>query len=164
MSDIGIKASQRALDLFGGGRFSAAVSTVVAGLELEPGALLPAQISGLNVSPELAEKTSAVRYPQIHLYCERVVNEQREKFRRFSGRVRLVAEARVTDSRLELIQGKSQALADAITEVLDGIRGDWGQGMFYGGGFEISYGQVKAGGKNFVQVTKVGFEVFVSVG
>jgi hypothetical protein len=162
MSDIGIRASQRALDLFGGGRFSAAVMSVTAALELEPHALLPAQISGLNISPELAEKTTAVRYPQIHLYCERVVNEQREKFRRFSGRVRLVAEGRVTESRLELIQMKSQALADAITEVLDGIRGDWGRGMFYGGGFEINYGAVKAGGKNFVQATKVGFEVMVS--
>jgi hypothetical protein len=120
------------------------------------------QIQIVNVAPELAEKTAAVRYPVVHLYCDRVSNTQREKFRRFSGKVRMVAEIRVSQGRIDGIERMSQMLSDAVTEVLDGVRGDWGNGMFYGGGYEIVYGAVKHGAKNFIQLTKVVFEVDVS--
>lgn len=162
MSDIGIRASRAALTRFQSGGLAPAIGALAADAEVDPYSVLPAAISALNVAPELAEKSTAVKYPQVHLYCERVINEQREKFRRFSGRVRLVAEARVSQSRLEGIETKAQVLADAITEVLDGLRGNWGEGMFYGGGYEIIYGPVKPGGKNFVQVTKVAFEIIAS--
>jgi hypothetical protein len=163
MSDIGIRVSRAALSLFrSGGILSAAIAALADGAELQTDALRIAQISGLNVAAELAEKTGAVKYPLIYLYCERAINEQREKFRRFSGRVLLTAEARVSQSRMDGIQSKSQVLADAITEVLDSVRGNWAEGMFYGGRYEIIYGPVKPGGKNFVQVTKVTFEVIAS--
>jgi hypothetical protein len=35
--------------------------------------------------------------------------------------------------------------------------------MFYAGGYEASFGPVKQGGKNFIQVAKVTFEIGVSV-
>lgn len=116
----------------------------------------------LNIAMELHEKAAAPHYPAVHLYCERVSNDLREKFRRFSGTVRLVAEARVSQSKMDGLERRSQVLADAITEVLDAARGDWGDGMFFGGSYEVTFGPVKTGGKNFVQSTKVSFEVNVS--
>jgi len=34
--------------------------------------------------------------------------------------------------------------------------------MFYGGGYEVAFAAVKNGGKNFIQVAKVTFEIGVS--
>ena len=142
------------------------ICPVIAELALESGIqmpfLAPEHLRAENVAPELAEKSVAAKYPAVHVYCEKVSNLLREKFRTFSGKAKLVAEARVSQDRLEGLEQKSQLMADAITAVLDINRGDWGQGMFYTGGYEITYGAVKHGGKNFLQITKVTFEIDIS--
>ncbi len=120
------------------------------------------QVEMANVAPELAEKATVARYPLVHIYAERVTNELSEKFRRFSGKVRMAAETRVSQSRLDGMERASQLLSDAVTEVLDANRGAWGNGMYFAGGYEVAYGPVKAGGKNFIQVTKITFVVDVS--
>ena len=74
----------------------------------------------------------------------------------------MAVEVRVSQDRLEGIEGKLQSYAEAVTQVLDRSRGDWSEGMFYTGGYEVAFGPVKRGGKNFVQVAKVAFEVEVS--
>jgi hypothetical protein len=51
---------------------------------------------------------------------------------------------------------------DAVCALLDDSRGDWGDGAFYAGGYEVNYETVARGGKNFLQRAKVGFDVEVS--
>jgi hypothetical protein len=163
MANIGMRVARTAMAVFRGQR--GLVSALQAAAHEGNIAFAPFELDQIrmtNIAPELAEKTAPVRYPLVHIYCERVNNQLREKFRRFSGKVQIVAEARVSQSHLDGIEQKSQILADAVTEVLDANRGDWGDGMFYTGGYEISYGMVKQGGKNYLQVTKVSFEIDVS--
>lgn len=163
MSDIGIRVSRTAMDLFRGAQgLPGMVSALSTAADTGPLPFEADQVQLLNVAPELAEKATVARYPLVHLYADRVTNQLREKFRRFSGKVRLVAEARISQSRLDGIERASQLLSDAITEVLDASRGAWGNGMYFGGGYEITYTPVKPGGKNFIQVTKISFEVDVS--
>ena len=115
-----------------------------------------------NVALELAERASAVLYPAVHVYCEKVINDQREKFRSFSGRVQMAIEIRHTQDRLDGLQDALEVYADAATQGLNSSRGDWGDGMSYSGAYEVSFGPAKHGGKNFVQVAKVTFEIQVS--
>ncbi len=119
----------------------------------------PEQVFPQNVSFEVIERTSVARYPSMHVYCERVSNEMREKFRTFSGRVRMVVEIRVSHDRLEGMEEQLHGYADAVTRVLDSSRGDWGNGMYYAGGYEINFGGVKKGGRNHIQTAKVEFDV-----
>ena len=114
------------------------------------------------IAPELAEKTAGAKYPAIYVYCGKVSNLLREKFRTFSGEAQMVAEVRVSEDRLEGLEAQTQSLAEAVTGGLDARRGDWGDGMFFGGGYEVAYGPVKQGGKNFMQVAKVTFEIGVN--
>jgi hypothetical protein len=51
---------------------------------------------------------------------------------------------------------------DVLTDVLDANRGDWGDGVFYTGGYEVVFGAVKSGGKNFLQQAKITFDMDVS--
>lgn len=152
----GILAGESGLNL------SVAAISEAAGVVLAP--LGEQQVMAQNVAAELAERSSGATYPAVHIYCERVQNQLREKFRTFSGKARLAAEIRVSQDRLEGIEEQVQLYADALTKVLDGSRGDWGDGMFYTGGYEVVYNPVKHGGKNFLQTAKVTFEVDVSIG
>ena len=125
--------------------------------------LLDRQILGSNVGYELLEKTVGAKYPSVHVYCDKVSNTMREKFRSFSGTVQLTAEIRVSQDRLEGIEDTLKQYTDAMTTVLDQNRGDWAPGVQFTGGYEISYQPVKHGGKNFLQTAKINLAVNVSM-
>lgn len=122
-----------------------------------------AQIISQNVPAEVIEKTAGTKYPAFHIYCEKLQNTLREKFRQFSGTATLSVDVRVTHDRLEGLDQRLQWYVDALTNVLDTNRGDWEHGLFYTGGYTVTYQPVKHGGKNFLQTAKVSFDVQVSV-
>ncbi len=101
-------------------------------LSVQQGLTLPAitaqQIIAQNVTPEVSDQSTVNNYPLVYVYCTKVVNELREKFRTFSGDAQMVVEARVSQDRLDQIETNLQAYVDAITQVLDNSRGDWGDG------------------------------------
>jgi hypothetical protein len=120
------------------------------------------QVIAQNVAPEIIERSHANKYPAVHVFCSKETNSLREKFRTFSGEASMVAEVRVSQDRLDGLEQQTQLYADAVTRVLDQNRGDWGDGVFYGGGYEVSYGPVKHGGRNFLQIAKISFTVDIS--
>ena len=125
--------------------------------------LSAADILEQYVAPEMAEKTSGVRYPVVYVYCEKVKNDLREKFRTFSGTADLTVDIRVSHEHMDELQRSLQKYVEAVTDVLHKKRGQWTPSVFYTGGYEIKYGPIKRGGKNFVQSAKVELTVNVSV-
>jgi hypothetical protein len=126
------------------------------------GLVEPSQVRAQNVAAEMAERALGMKYPAVNVYCEKIVNDLREKFHRFSGRVQMTIELRQSQDRLEGIQNRLELYVDATMQMLNGSRGDWGDGMFFGGGYEVAFGPVKQGGKNFMQMAKVTFEIGVN--
>jgi hypothetical protein len=122
----------------------------------------PASVLTQNVSFELAEKALVVKYPAIHVYVDRVQNMLTEKFRMFSGKVRTIAEVRVSNDRIDEVEQYVKLYVEAITGVLDANRGCWGEGAFFAGAYDVSFEPMKHGGKNFLQIAKVTFEVDLS--
>jgi hypothetical protein len=110
----------------------------------------------------VAERSLAVKYPVVHVYSDRTRNLLTEKFRTFSGKVRTVAEVRVSQDRVEGLEDQLRLYVDSVTQVLDANRGTWGQGAFFTGGYEVTYEPVQHGGKNLLQIAKVTFEVDLS--
>ena len=139
-----------------------AVATLAAdsGIPLAP--LPPEHIVNQNVPAAIAERTTAVKYPVVHVYSNRVRNLLTEKFRTFSGKIQTIAEIRVSQDRMEGLEDQTRLYADAVTQVLDANRGSWGQGLFYAGGYEVSFDPVSQGGRNLLQVARVTFEVDLS--
>jgi hypothetical protein len=125
--------------------------------------LEPAQIRTGNIASEIAEHGNTVRYPTANVYCEKIVNTQVEKFRTFSGIILMTIDLRYSADRVEHVQSTLEVYSDAVMGVLDVCSGDWGSGLFYGGGFQVVFGPVKQGGKNFIQTAKVTFEIGVSI-
>jgi hypothetical protein len=120
------------------------------------------QVRTQNVAAQIAEHALSVKYPAVDVYCEKIVNDLRQKFQTFSGQVQMAIEVRQSQDRLEGIGDSLELYVDAAMQMLDGSRGDWGDGMYYGGGYEVAYGPVKQGGKNFIQVAKVTFQIGVN--
>src|ERR1039457_4516171 len=149
-----------------------------------PGATLDAaQVRAQNVAPDLVERSRAVHYPAVNVYCEKIVNALTEKFRRFSGSAQMSIEVRHSQDGLEGrfsgsaqmsievrhsqdgLEGLQDALelyTDAVAQTLNACLGDWGGGMYYGGGYQVSFGAAQHGGKNFIQTAKITFEIGVS--
>jgi hypothetical protein len=133
--------------------------------ELQSARLAPVsekQIAVQNVAFELTERSMEIRYPAVYIYCEKIRNLLTEKFRKFSGKAHMVIEVRLSQDRLEGLETALQLYADAVTQLLEQSRGDWGQGMYYAGGYEIAFDPVKRGGRNFIQIAKITFEVGAS--
>jgi hypothetical protein len=80
----------------------------------------------------------------------------------FSGEVGIIVEARVSQDRLDGLEDQLHGCVDAVTQALDENGGDWGDGVFYSGGYSVSYNQVKHGGRNYLQAAKVSFTVALS--
>jgi hypothetical protein len=161
------------------GLTGALTSTVVAklssdtdGVNLRVGAITKADTSvhahgirtilAQNASAEVSEKAGHAHYPALLVYCDKVSNTMKEKFRQFSGKAHVVVEIRHSQDLLESIEAVLQVYVDAVCALLDDSRGDWGSGAFYTGGYEVVYEPVARGGRNFLQRAKVGFEVEVS--
>jgi hypothetical protein len=142
------------------------VSFTVAEVARREGLPLPLLLGPMaqNVAADLLEKTAGAQYPRLHLYTEKITNSLREKFRAFSGTVRLAAEVRVSQDRVEDLERKLLLYIDAVTDVLDSHRGCWSAGVIYTGGYEVSLQPMKHGGKNFLQTAKITFELEVSQG
>ena len=121
-----------------------------------------AQVRAQNVAPEIADQSNAMQYPAINVYCEKLFNSLTEKFRTFSGNVQTTVELRHSQDRLDGLQDALENYADAVMQVLNANRGDWGNGLYYGGQYQVAFGAVKHGGKNFQQVAKITFEIGVS--
>jgi hypothetical protein len=119
-------------------------------------------IVALNASVDISEKTGYVQYPALLIYCDKVSNTLKEKFRQFSGKAHVVVEARHSQDELVSLESNAEVYVDAVCAMLDDSRGDWGSGFFYAGGYDVSYEPVVRGGKNFLQRAKVGFDVEVS--
>src|ERR1700694_6125092 len=118
----------------------AAVAALSQAQNLSLAPVSTAQIIAQNIAPDLSERSTVSSYPLIYVYCSKVVNHLREKFRTFSGDAEMVIETRISQDRLDDMQTHLHSYVDAVTQVLDGNRGDWGDGVFYAGGSEITYG------------------------
>jgi hypothetical protein len=119
-------------------------------------------IAALNASVDISEKAGHAHYPALLIYCDKMSNSMKEKFRQFSGKAHMVVEVRHSQDRLEGLEHSTQMLVDAVCALLDDCRGDWGGGSFYAGGYDVNYQPIGRGGKNFLQLAKVGFDVEVS--
>jgi len=165
MAQVGSVATRKMVEAL---RAPGGLGSSVASIAQNAGAELPAipeeRIIGQRVAAELAEKSPGVKYPAMYVYCDRIKNSLTEKFRRFSGKARVVIEVRVSQDRMEELERVLQLYVEAITVVVEQRRGDLGDGLFYGGEYVVEFDPVKHGGKNFLQSARVMVEIDGSLG
>jgi len=163
MPAIGASATRKVVNILGA---QTGLPFAISALQDRESVQLPAidaaQVAPQNIAFEVAERTTGVTYPAVYVYCDGLANQLKEKFRTFSGKAHMAMEVRVSYDKLDTLARDVQLYAAAAAEVLDSHRGEWGDGMFYAGGYDVDFGPVKRGGKNFLQTAKISFDVDVS--
>ncbi|HUQ95645.1 MAG TPA: hypothetical protein VM120_28465 [Bryobacteraceae bacterium] len=125
-------------------------------------AAFPVAVMASTLPLDLAER-SPVTYPSVQVSCEKLSNTLREKFRTFSGKAHLVVEIRASSAHAGPTEDSLQLYTQSVLQVLHRNRGDWGGGMFYGGGYEVSFAPVRRGGSNFLQIARVSLALDVCI-
>jgi hypothetical protein len=120
------------------------------------------QFATRNIAFDVLERSGEAIYPALSIYCDKLSNLLTEKFRTFSGKAAMAIEVRLSQDKVDGLASALELYVDAVTQVLDQNRGDWGQGLFYAGGYDVAFGPVKHGGRNFIQIAKITFEVGAS--
>lgn len=123
----------------------------------------PSEIFDGNLTADLLEKSSSVKYPAIHIYCDRISNKLTEKFRTFSGTADLVVDVRVSHDHPRELHEQLHLYVQAVTDLLDRRRGEWRPGVYYTGGYEVVFQPVKRGGRNFIQTARVQLVLHMSI-
>jgi hypothetical protein len=162
MAQIQTQATKRLLELLRADDGLAAVCAELQSGREDAPCEIPAVLEQY-VAADLVEKAVTVKYPVLHVYCDRLSNKLTEKFRTFSGTASLVVEVRVTHDHLTDLQTTLAFYVDAVTELLHRRRGDWGQGAFYTGGYDVAIQPVKRGGRNYLQAALISVVVQISV-
>ena len=121
-------------------------------------------VQSAHITGDNWEKTGAIRYPQLVVYCERIRNLQTAKFSRFSGVVDLVIEVRNSGDHVAGLEQSTLVYVEAITDVIEGCRGQWRDCIYSSGQYEVKFEPVKSGGKRFLQVARITIPVQVDLG
>jgi hypothetical protein len=70
-----------------------------------------------------------------------------------------VVEVTMSGERADLTEQLLHLHAEALTRVLERNRGDWGNGLFYGGKYEIKFKGAHSGGRNYIQTARIELDV-----
>ena len=113
----------------------------------------------MQAAPDVAEKSGAIKYPVIHVYCDRISNTLAEKFRRFSGTADLNIDIRVSHDRIDELQDQLRTYVGAVTGILEANRGAWDSQTWYPGRYDVKFNPVRHGGRNYLQTASVQLQV-----
>jgi hypothetical protein len=145
---------------------SSAIEDQISSMAAESGIDIPviaaSQVFLSSAPAGMAELQQELGYPRISVFSAKVKNTQLEKFRSLSGTVTVSAEIAATADLLSNVDTWIHFYVEAITNVLRENRGDWGDGVFYSGAYEVDVQPPKAGASGFLQLARINFEVGVS--
>lgn len=163
MLPITLLAAQKLADLLTTG---AAIEAAVTALATDNGVvvpILPASQVYVSSSPvTMAELLEELAYPKVSVFSSKLINSQVEKFRSLSGSINVTAEIAATG---DLVAGVDQWIhyyAEAVSNILRQNRGDWGDGVFFSGAYEIDVLPPRAGAGGYIQIAHVNCSVDVS--
>jgi hypothetical protein len=113
------------------------------------------QIVITSISPDMADKNAQLSYPRVCVFCAQVKNTHQQKFCSFSGSVAVAAEIWSSANLLAATETTLHYYAEGVAAILQANQGDWGDGFFFSGLYDIQLHQPKAGGFGFVSSAKI---------
>jgi len=120
------------------------------------------QIMASSAGPDMGDLDLQLSYPRVCVYVTQVVNNQREKFRTFSGIVAVTADIWASDSLEQQTELELQFYTEGVAGLLDATIGDWGDGYRYSGIYDVHVQTPKTGGEGFVQLARLTCNLDVS--
>lgn len=99
--------------------------------------------------------------PRIRIQVEKMANKRTLKYAPFSGVAVMLLAIEANGDRQDQVATQLNAIADAVLLVLDNHVGALGNGIYYGGGYELQMTPIDRGGRGFQQMAQVRFELAI---
>jgi hypothetical protein len=115
----------------------------------------PSEIVLSSVDPNIGDNNYQLTYPRICIYSGNVKNLKLEKFCSFSGTVSVIADIFASGTLLQQIDQWIHYYVDAYTALLRKNIGDWGDGVFFSGIYDVQFQNPKVGAFGFVESAKI---------
>ncbi len=138
------------------------IAEIAASCNVSVPAITSAQILLSSASADIGDKNIQLTYPRVCLYSGAVKNLQTEKFRTLSGTVAVAAEIWASGNLVSDTDQWIHFYVEGFTELLRQNIGDWGDGLFFSGIYEVQFQAPKAGGIGFVQSANITCNLNVS--
>lgn len=156
MLPLSMLVPQKVSDLLTNGN---ALQTQIAALADSCGLVIPpiasTQVLLSSASALIGDKDAQFTYPRICLYGVRIQNTQAEKFRSLSGSLSVVAEVWASANLVNQTDQWIHFYVEALTDILRQSIGDWQDGVFFGGVYDVQFQAPAIGGFGYVQSAKV---------
>ena len=156
MLPLSILVPQKLHDLLtDGDSLQQRLNALAASCSLNMPPLTSAQVSLTSASAQIGDRDIQFAYPRICLYTLIAKNTQAEKFRTFSGSVSVIAEVWASSALVGDVDRWIHFYSGALTDILGQNLGDWQDGVFFGGSYDVQFQPPTVGGFGYVQSAKV---------
>jgi hypothetical protein len=118
-------------------------------------AISNSQIVVTTASADLADKNAQLTYPRVCIYSTQLKNTHAEKFRSFSGSIAVAVDVWFSAPLLDATGSGLHIFVEALTTILRANQGDWGDGFYFSGLYDVQLQAVKQGGFGFVESARV---------
>jgi hypothetical protein len=115
-----------------------------------------------SASNDVGDTDTRLGYPRVCLYSSGFKNSQLEKFCSLSGIVSTTADIWTSANMVDETDRLIHYYVDAVTRLLRNSSGDWGEGLFFPGVYDVQFQPPKVGGLGFVQLARLKFDLIVS--
>ena len=156
MLPLTIDAPQKLSDLLTvGNALQQQISIVSSSTNVSVPIITASQIVLSSTVPAMGDEDLQLTYPRICLYTAGVKNTQVEKFRSLSGTVSVVAEVWASGDLLSQTDQWIHYYVEAMTNILRQNIGDWGDGLFFSGEYDVQLQGPRVGGLGYVELATV---------
>ncbi len=163
MLPLTILAAQKLSNLLtNGNALQQQIKAIAASCNVIVPIITDAQVVLSSATPDIGDKNIQLTYPRICLYSLGVKNAQIEKFRSLSGTVSVVGEVWASANLVNDADEWIHFYVEAMTNILRENIGDWGDGMFFSGIYDVQFQAPKSGGIGYVESAKVTCNLNVS--
>jgi hypothetical protein len=164
MTPISTLAVQKLISILTtGNALQQTLAAIEATAQVQVPVISTTQIVASSAAPDLADNNLQMSYPRVCVYTNGIQNKQIEKFRSFSGTLTVVVEIWASANLLTQTDQWIHFYIEAVTELLRSNIGDWGNGFFFSGKYDVQFQPPKAGGFGFVESSKLTITLNVSL-
>lgn len=165
MLPLTLLAPQKLVDLL---TKNSALQVAVDAVAAQTGEVVPPiavdQIVITSITSDMADKNMQLTYPRVCVYCTQVKNSHTQKFLSFSGSAGITVEVWFSGNLLGATDIGLHYYLEALTLVLRANQGDWGDGFYFGGLYDVQLQSAKQGGFGFVECARVTCSLDINLG
>ncbi|MBV9301371.1 MAG: hypothetical protein JOY62_18685 [Acidobacteriaceae bacterium] len=163
MPPLTLLAAQKVSDLLtNANALSQQINAIATSSNVTLPVISPDQIVLSSASADMADKDLQFTYPRISIYCAGLKNTQIEKFRSLSGTISVTVELWASSNLLQETDQWIHFYVEAMTDILRQNIGDWGDGIFFSGVYDVSFQAPRVGGLGYSGSAKVTCNLNVS--